>query len=547
MAGGATLNFNIGVLGHVDSGKTSLVKAISTTASTACFDKNPQSVERGITLDLGFSSFQCPLPDQIKSAGYSRLQVTLVDCPGHASLIKTIIGGAQIIDLMVLVVDCTKGIQTQTAECLVIGQIVCSSMLVVLNKTDLLPPEKSVAMLEKMTKKLKLTFQKTKFKEVEIVPVSARPGGPDSNSIPEGLDRLVSAIQRHSYVPSRVRGGAALLSVDHCFSIKGQGTVMTGTVLQGEVKVGDSLEIPALNETRKVKSIQMFRVSVDKIHGGDRAGICVTQFDPKLLERGLVCTPGSVPSTWAVLASMERIQFFKGEVKSKAKFHISLGHETVLAKLTLLHGGVSSSSAKDTFDFSPEYHYQELVEDGGEAVQGGQYVLLELERCVPVVPGAVLIGSRLDTDPNSGLCRLAFHGKVLWMASNKEREKVAGELVQLKVAKDKQKQGVVERASNSQEVIVKDLFKKETNIALFSGLRVKLSTGEEGKVEGGFGQSGKVKVRVMEGLKEETMARLGTSKKKGKEAKEVVSGEEVTATIYFKRYVFDLQKKMIQS
>ena len=140
---------------------------------------------------------------QIKSAGYSRLQVTLVDCPGHASLIKTIIGGAQIIDLMVLVVDCTKGIQTQTAECLVIGQIVCSSMLVVLNKTDLLPPEKSVAMLEKMTKKLKLTFQKTKFKEVEIVPVSAKPGGPDSNSAPEGLQCLVSAIQRNSYVPSR--------------------------------------------------------------------------------------------------------------------------------------------------------------------------------------------------------------------------------------------------------------------------------------------------------------------------------------------------------
>ena len=98
-------------------------------------------------------------------------------------------------------------------------------------------------------------------------------------------------------------------------------------------------------------------------------------------------------------------------------------------------------------------------------------MLLELERCVPVVPGAVLIGSRfglffakaydqilqlhvvrLDTDPNSGLCRLAFHGKVLWMAASKERDKVAGELVQLKVAKDKQKQGVVERASNSQEV-----------------------------------------------------------------------------------------------
>ena len=150
---------------------------------------------------------------QIKSAGYSRLQVTLVDCPGHASLIKTIIGGAQIIDLMVLVVDCTKGIQTQTAECLVIGQIVCSSMLVVLNKTDLLPKEKSATMLEKMTKKLKLTFQKTKFKEVEIVPVSAKPGGPDSSSNPEGLEGLVSAIQRHSYVPSRCIPAVGLVAI----------------------------------------------------------------------------------------------------------------------------------------------------------------------------------------------------------------------------------------------------------------------------------------------------------------------------------------------
>lgn len=154
-----------------------------------------------------------PIFFQIKSAGYSRLQVTLVDCPGHASLIKTIIGGAQIIDLMVLVVDCTKGIQTQTAECLVIGQIVCSSMLVVLNKTDLLPKEKSATMLEKMTKKLKLTFQKTKFKEVEIVPVSAKPGGPDSSSHPEGLEGLVSAIQRHSYVPSRCILAVGLVAI----------------------------------------------------------------------------------------------------------------------------------------------------------------------------------------------------------------------------------------------------------------------------------------------------------------------------------------------
>jgi len=90
------LNFNVGVLGHVDSGKTSLAKALSTVASTACFDKNPQSRKRGITLDLGFSSFCVPLPSHLRSAGDAhdaQVQFTLVDCPGHASLIRTVIGG----------------------------------------------------------------------------------------------------------------------------------------------------------------------------------------------------------------------------------------------------------------------------------------------------------------------------------------------------------------------------------------------------------------------------------------------------------------------
>ena len=112
------LNINIGVLGHIDSGKTSLCKALSTVASTAGFDKSPQSKERGITLDLGFSAFVVAVPDWLRAKEPEKLstvdhiQFTLVDCPGHASLMKTVIGGASIIDLMVLVVDCQKLIQT---------------------------------------------------------------------------------------------------------------------------------------------------------------------------------------------------------------------------------------------------------------------------------------------------------------------------------------------------------------------------------------------------------------------------------------------------
>lgn len=91
-----TLNLNIGILGHVDSGKTSLAKALSTISSTAAFDKHPQSKERGITLDLGFSSATVGLPDHLKrnnEDNWKYLQFTFVDCPGHASLIRTIIGG----------------------------------------------------------------------------------------------------------------------------------------------------------------------------------------------------------------------------------------------------------------------------------------------------------------------------------------------------------------------------------------------------------------------------------------------------------------------
>lgn len=87
--------------------------SLSTSLSTAALDKHPQSKERGITLDLGFSSFTIPMPEHLQHIPGRTLQFTLVDCPGHASLIRTIIGGAQIIDMMILVVDVTKGIQVQ--------------------------------------------------------------------------------------------------------------------------------------------------------------------------------------------------------------------------------------------------------------------------------------------------------------------------------------------------------------------------------------------------------------------------------------------------
>ena len=127
----------------------------------------------------------------------------------------------------------------------------------------------------------------------------------------------------------------------------------------------------------------------------------------------------------------------------------------------------------------------------------------------------------------------------------KEKDYQNTVLPNLKVFKNKSKSGVVERASNEYEVIVKDLFKKETNISLFTGLKVDLSSGEKGTIEGSFGQSGKVKVRVPEGLKPESFAAFGGKKKKG----EINPGsqEVTTVTVHFKRYMFDPKKAMVQT
>ncbi|KAM4799883.1 LOW QUALITY PROTEIN: selenocysteine-specific elongation factor [Urocitellus parryii] len=571
----ARRNVNVGVLGHIDSGKTALARALSTTASTAAFDRQPQSRERGITLDLGFSCFAVPLPE----AGAPELQVTLVDCPGHASLIRTIIGGAQIIDLMMLVIDVTKGMQTQSAECLVIGQIACEKLVVVLNKIDLLPEGKRQAAIDKMTKKMQKTLESTKFRGAPVIPVAAKPGGPEApeTEAPQGIPELIELLRSQISVPTRDPSGPFLMSVDHCFSIKGQGTVMTGTVLSGSISLGDSVEIPALKVVKKVKSMQMFHTPVTSAMQGDRLGICVTQFDPKLLERGLVCAPESLPTLHAAIISVEKIPYFRGPLLTKAKFHITLGHETVMGRLLFFspepqHFDREPQAA--SFDLAQEYLFQEryLSRDpategdqaddrAGQAPEGRcprqQWALVEFERPVTCPRLCLVIGSRLDVDIHANSCRLAFHGRLLHGLQDKGYAESA--LPALRVYKLKHKQGLVERVMDDYSVIGRSLFKKETNIQLFVGLRVQLSTGEQGVIDSAFGQSGKFKVHVPGGLSPEAKRILTpVPKKRGRggpgEATRQEEGAErpeppqhVTLSLSFKRYVFDTQKRMVQA
>eukprot|EP00038_Savillea_parva_P011529 m.198162 g.198162 ORF g.198162 m.198162 type:complete len:575 (+) comp20371_c0_seq1:135-1859(+) len=569
------LNVNIGVLGHVDSGKTSLSRALSTTASTNAFDKNPQSKERGITLDLGFSSCEHPLPKHLEGLPYDALQFTLVDCPGHASLIRTIIGGAQIIDQMILVIDITKGIQTQTAECLVIGEITTKKLVVVLNKADLLKPEVKEKHIAKTIKGLTKVFAKTKFPTPEMVVVSARPGGPESKSAPQGLDTLVDILLAKTEVPKRDVDGPLLFAVDHCFSIKGQGTVLTGTVLRGTVSVGNEIELPAQGMTRKVKSMQMFRRPVDRASMGDRLGMCVTSLDAKSIERGVVCAPGSLPAMTAAVAQAEKIRFFKSAVKTKSKFHVSVGHATVMCSVTFF----GSDEGDGRIDVGQDYHYLDELAlplgggdggsgggggtDGKEVAAGGvmperyrhQFVLLEFDTAVNCSPDALVIGSRLDADVHTPHCRLAFSGTLQMHTTEADTTAFRQ---QLRVYKPKVRTGAVDRMMDDYTVIGRTLFTKETALDKFLGLKVRLSTGESGIIDSGFGKSGKFKVRIPDGLGAEAKAALkGRGKKgKGKGGGDADGGEEdsmadgaatVSIILEFKRYVFDPEKALRQA
>lgn len=544
------LNFNIGVLGHVDSGKTSLSKALSTIASTASFDKNPQSQERGITLDLGFSSFTVDAPENVKAVNnlYDTVQYTLVDCPGHASLLRTIIGGAQIIDLMMLVIDVMKGMQTQTAECLVLGEITCNHMIVILNKIDLIPVEKREATIQKMAKKILKTLEKTKFKNAVVVSVSARPCSDNSDIKPIGINNLVDVIKEHTYVPERSDKGSFVFAVDHCFAIKGQGTVMTGTVIQGSISLSDTVEIPSAKITRKVKSIQMFRKPISKAMQGDRVGICLTQFDPALLERGSACTPGYMDTVDTAIVTVNKIPYFKGKCVTNSKFDISIMHDTVKAKCSFFTA--LRTNDNECFDLDVDYSYLEEISVESESdvrVELKNYqvfALLQFDKPVILSKGNIYIASKLETDIHANVCRLAFHGKIIFISSNKQSSDF---LSSLRVYKEKVKEGVVDRMANEYQVIVKDLFKKESNVQIFTNLRVILSTGEEGIIEGTFGQSGKINVRIPNGLSEDAVSKLKSVKKSKRDQKDTQEKSEVIkVTLKFRKYVYGNKKQIFQ-
>jgi selenocysteine-specific elongation factor len=176
------------------------------------------------------------------------------------------------------------------------------------------------------------------------------------------------------------------MAVDHCFAIKGKGTVLTGTILQGKLVSENVVEIPSLNEQRKIKSIQMFKKPVKSAKSGDRIGTLVTQLESSRFERGFIAEPNFVKNIDTIISSFHAIRFYKRSIATKSKLHVTVGHSTVMGILYLFRGKYPGT----------DFEYVDSVDLESDLTD--IYVRIDLELSVACYESAKLIASKLDTD-----------------------------------------------------------------------------------------------------------------------------------------------------
>lgn len=298
-------HLNVGTIGHVDHGKTTLTAAITHTLAKRIGGKNkavkydeidnaPEEKARGITIATSHQEYET-----------TNRHYAHVDCPGHADYVKNMITGAAQMDAAILVVSATDGAMPQTKEHILLArQVGVPYIVVYLNKADMLADderEEMIAMVEEEIRDLlkKYGFPKGGQGDVPIVYGSALKAlnGDDDELGMKSIDRLMEALDTYVPVPKRITDKPFLMPVEDVFSITGRGTVATGRVETGVLKVNDEVEIVGIRETQKtvVTGIEMFRKILDQAEAGDNIGALLRGTKKDEVERGQVLAkPGSI-------------------------------------------------------------------------------------------------------------------------------------------------------------------------------------------------------------------------------------------------------------
>ena len=286
---------NIGTIGHVDHGKTTLTAAITTTlakkgmAQAAAYDsidKAPEEKARGITISTAHVEYET-----------EKRHYAHVDCPGHADYVKNMITGAAQMDGAILVVSAADGPMPQTREHILLArQVGVPALVVFLNKADMVDDEELLELVEMEVREL-LSSYGFKGDDIPVVKgsaLAALEGKPEGE---EAIMALMNAVDEHIPQPERPVDKPFLMPIEDVFSISGRGTVVTGRVEKGIVKVGEEIEIVGLKDTQKTTctGVEMFRKLLDEGRAGDNVGVLLRGTKREDVERGQVLAkPGSI-------------------------------------------------------------------------------------------------------------------------------------------------------------------------------------------------------------------------------------------------------------
>ena len=288
---------NIGTIGHVDHGKTTLTAAITKVLAEQGLaefqdydqiDNAPEEKERGVTINVHHAEYET-----------ANRHYAHVDCPGHADYIKNMITGAAQMDGAILVVSAADGPMIQTREHILLArQVNVPRIVVYLNKVDMVDDPELLDLVELETREL-LSEYDFPGDDVPVIRGSAlKAVEGDSSEIGTGaIDELMAAVDEYIARPERPVDQPFLMPVEDVFSITGRGTVGTGRIERGKVKVGEDLEVVGIRDTRKTvcTGVEMFRKLLDEGEAGDNVGILLRGVEKEELLRGMVlCKPGSI-------------------------------------------------------------------------------------------------------------------------------------------------------------------------------------------------------------------------------------------------------------
>jgi selenocysteine-specific elongation factor len=349
----------LGTAGHIDHGKTQLIKTLTGIDT----DRLKEEKERGITIDLGFAHFRCD----------DGTEVGVIDVPGHERFVRNMLAGVGGIDLVMLVIAADEGVMPQTREHLAICQLLrIKSGLVALTKTDLVDEDWLDLVTEDTREFLKGSFLEDK----PIVPVSSKTG--------QGLTELMQAIQTLvAAVPPKQVEGKFRLPIDRVFTIRGFGTVVTGTLFSGTIHVEDRVEIYPKELRVKVRGLQVHNASVAEAVAGQRTAINLQGIEKVDLERGdILGRPGEFAPTFMLDAVLQHLPDAPRPLRHRARVRLHLGTSEIMGRVILLD--------RDELAPGEEAYVQFRLESPAVALPRDHYVIRSYSP-VQTIGGGVLL------------------------------------------------------------------------------------------------------------------------------------------------------------